>query len=99
MLTSLVLVATDHGRMTNYAFNSAITACGKCGRWKEALQLLEAMPKARIRPDIFRYEKRHIQKNQNDNIQSTYIIHFSLFIIQAIQPPLLRKFRKKKKEK
>lgn len=54
VLTFLVLAATNHRRMTNYAFNSAMTACSKCGRWKEALQLLEAMPKARVRPDIFR---------------------------------------------
>ena len=34
------------------SYNGAISACEKGGQWQEALSLFEAMPKAKIRPDV-----------------------------------------------
>ena len=37
------------------SFNTAIGACGKAGRWCEALELLEEMPKRGLEPDAISY--------------------------------------------
>ncbi|CAK9101579.1 unnamed protein product [Durusdinium trenchii] len=36
-------------------YNAAISACEKCGQWQHALKLFEAMPKAKVQPDVISY--------------------------------------------
>ncbi|CAN0357055.1 unnamed protein product, partial [Laminaria digitata] len=40
-----------------YSFNGAISACGRSGKWQQALALLKKMERegSDVRPDVFSY--------------------------------------------
>ena len=39
-------------RPTQISFNTAISACGRCGQWQPALALLDIIPKRQIAVDV-----------------------------------------------
>ena len=38
-----------------HCFSAAISACGKCGQWEKALQLLDEMQQRRLEPDVISF--------------------------------------------